>query len=123
MYRLQLQDILYIIKCFKDPADNFFVQNFVSFVHLNTRSTASNKLRINFSKTSHSQHFYFNRVAKLWNSLPPLDLSLSFNTLKLHLKQLFWKHFTVHVNLTNLCCFHIVCPCPNCVYSNHSVSL
>ena len=57
MYWLELQDILYLIRCFKDPSDNFSIQNFVSFVHLNTRSTARNKLRINFSKTSHSQHF------------------------------------------------------------------
>ena len=110
MYWLELQIILYLIRCFKDPPDNISIQNFVSFVHLNTRSTARNKLQINFNKTSHSQHFYFNRIARLWNSLPPLDLSLSFITLKLHLKQLFWKHFTVHFNHTNICSVHIVCP-------------
>ena len=108
MYCLELQDILYLIRCFKDPADNF-IRNFVSFVHLNTRSISRNKLLINFSKTSHSQQFYFNRVAILWNSLPPLDLSLSFDTLNLHLKQVFWKHFTVHFIRTNLYSFHTVC--------------
>ena len=123
MYWLELQDILYLFRCFKDPSDNFFIQNLVSIVHLNTRSTARNKLRIKLSKTSHSQHVYFNRVPRLWNSLPPLDLALSYNTLKHHLKQLFWKHFTVHFYPTNLCSFHIVCLCLNCVNSNHSVSL
>lgn len=123
MYWFELQDILFLIRCFKDPSDNFFILNYVSFVNLNTRSTARKKLRINFNKTSLSQHFYFNRVARLWNSLPPLDLSLSFNTLKFHIKQLFWNHFTAHFNPNNLCSFHIVCPCPNCVNSNHSISL
>ena len=125
MYWLELhvQDNLYLIRCFKDPPDNLFIQNFVSSVHLNTRSTARNKLWINFSQILYAQHSYFNRVARLWNSLPPLDLSLSFSTLKLRLKQLFWKYFTVHFNPTNLCSFHTVCLCPNYVNSNHSVSL
>ena len=123
MYWLELQDILYLIKCFKDPSDNFNVLNFLSFVQLKTRSTSRNKLRVNFNKTSHSHHFYFNRIVRLWNALPPLNLSLSFSTLKLHLKQLFWKHFTMHFNPNNLCTFHIVCPCPNCVNSNHTLSL
>ena len=122
MYWLELQDNLYLIRCFKDPSDKFFVQYFVSFVHLNARSTTRNKLLIKFSKTSHSQYSYFNRVPRLWNSLPPLELSLSFNTIKLHLKQLFWKHFIVHFNPTNLFSFHILCQCLNCVNSNHSVS-
>ena len=87
------------------------------------RSTARNKVRVNFNKTSHPHHCYFNRIVRLWNALPPLDLSLSFSTLKLHLKQLFWKHFIVHFSPSNLCTFHVVCPCPHCVNCNHSVSL
>ena len=97
MYWFELQDILFLIRFFKDPSDNNIL-NYVSFVNLHTRSIARKKLRINFNKTSLSQHFYFNRVARLWNSLPPLDLSLSFNTLKFHIKQLFWNHFTAHFN-------------------------
>ena len=123
MYWLELPNILYLIRCFRDPSDNFSILNFVSIVHLNTRSTARNQLRINFSKPSHSKHFHFNRIVRLWNSLSSLKLSLSFNTLKLHIKQLFWKHSTVHFNPHNLCPFQIVCPGSNCVNSNHLISL
>ena len=85
MYWLELQDILYLIKCFNDLSDNFNILNilnFLSFAQLNTRSTARNKLRVSFNKTSHSHHFYFNRIVRLWNALPLLDLSLSFSALK-----------------------------------------
>ena len=54
MYWFELQDILFLIRCFKDSSDNFFILNYVSFVHLNTRSTAREKVRINFNKTSHT---------------------------------------------------------------------
>ena len=52
MYWRELQDILYLIRCFKDPPDNFFIQNLIFFVHLHPRCTVRNKLQINFSKTS-----------------------------------------------------------------------
>ena len=121
MYWLELQDLLFLIKCLKEPSDNFNPLSFISFVNSNTRSATANKLKVNFNRTCHSRHFYFNRIVRLWNSLPVIDLSLSYATLKSTLRQLFWKHFITHFDSNNPCTFHIDCPCFNCVNSSHFV--
>ena len=116
-----LQDIMFLVKCFKDPPDNFDPFTFVSFTNHSTRSATNHKLKVNFNRTTTTRHFYFNRVARLWNCLPPLDLSMSYPTLKYKLKLIFWTHFTNHFNPNDTCTFHIHCPCLNCVNRNHSI--
>ena len=120
MHWLELQDVMFLVKCFKDPSENFNPLTFVSFITHSTRSATNHKLTVNFKRTSTTRHFYFNRVVRLWNYLPTLDLSLSYSTLKYKLKQIFWAHFTDHFNSSNICTFHILCPCLNCVNCNHS---
>ena len=122
MYWLELQDILFLIKCFKDPSENFNPLSFVSFVCHSTRSATSHKLKVNYNRTSVTRHFYFNRVVKLWNCMPPIDLTMSYSKLKHTLKQIFWSHFITNFNPDNACSFHIVCPCSNCVNHNHSIT-
>ena len=121
MYWLELQDIIFLIKCFKDYSENFNPLRFVSFIIHSSRSATYHKLKVNFKRISHTLHFYFNRGVRLWNCLPPLDLSLSFSNLKYSIKQMFWTHFTKHFNANITCTFHIDCPCSNCVNCNHSV--
>ena len=122
MYWLELQDVLFLIKCFKDLSENFNPLSFVSFVCHSTRSATSHKLKVNYNRTSVTRHFYFNRVVKLWNCMPPIDLSMSYSKLKHTLKQIFWSHFITNFNPDNACSFHIVCPCSNCVNRNHSIT-
>ena len=120
MHWLELRDVMFLVKCFKDPPENFNPLTFVSFITHSTRSATNHKLTVNFKRTSTTRHFYFNRVVRLWKYLPTLDLSLSYSTLKYKLKQIFWAHFTDHFNSSNICTFHILCPCFNCVNCNHS---
>ena len=112
---LELQDIIFLIKCFKDPSENFNPLRFISFITHSSRSATNHKLKVNFKRTSHTRHFYFNRVVRLWNCLPSLDSSLSYSSLKYSIKQMFWSYFIKHFNPNITCTFHIACPCSNCV--------
>ena len=68
---------------------------------LSTRSGSAAKLVHKFSSTSSSHHSYFCRIVRIWNSLPPIDLTLSFLSIKQQIKQYFWSIF--YHNLTLLC--------------------
>ena len=95
---------------------------YVSFSNSNTRSTTHLKLKHSLSKTHADGHFYFNRLPRLWNSLPPLNLNLSLHTIKKNLWQLFWTNFE-HTFQSNMpCSFHLICPCSRCVTCSVSVN-
>ena len=86
MHWFEFLDVMFLIKCIKDPPDNFNIFEFVQFVSSSTRSGSNNKLVINLTRSSKVRHFYFNRIARLWNRLPHtgigIDLSLSFLAIK-----------------------------------------
>ena len=43
--------------------------------------------------TNHLKHFYFNRLLHLWNSLPPIDISRSYN------ESIVKEHFPLSLTL------------------------
>ena len=47
---------------------------------------------------SNHRHFYFNRIVRLWNSLPHIDLGLSINSIKATVYKHLWIHVTTHFN-------------------------
>ncbi len=61
MYYLQLLDLLFFVKCLKNPSDSYNVFNHVTFHSGSTRSSSNRKLKIKFQRTSTTQHqFDFN---------------------------------------------------------------
>ena len=70
MMELELYDNnLFLIRCLKEPDENnFSIQSYVNFSDSNARSTV-HKLKHSLSKTHAAEHFYFNRIPRLWNSL------------------------------------------------------
>ena len=112
MYQFELADILFFIKSVKHPTASFNILDYVSFTSSSTRSTQSNKLL--HSKSSLSRNFYFARLPRLWNSLPPINLQLSLDTIKHHLKSHVWSIFNSNFNPNNPCTFHTLCPCHKC---------
>ena len=80
----EFQDIMFLVKCFQTHLEEF--TRLVSFKDSNTKANHSgNKLQIQFARNNNClQHFYFVRIARLWNSLPTnlIDLSMSFGTIK-----------------------------------------
>ena len=93
MYWFELQDIIFLVKCLKDETNSTNIYKYMTFFFSSMRSSTSNNPVHNFSRTSTTRHFYFNRIVLLWNALPRIDLTLSIPTIKhstlmesLHLK-------------------------------------
>ena len=57
-------------------------ESFVHFRSSSTRSSADSKLVHQASYSNTDQHFYFCRIARLWNGLPQIDINLLHETIK-----------------------------------------
>ena len=115
MMQLEIIDILFFVTSIKHPTERFDILEYVTFSSASTRSSSKCKLVHTLSRINRDRHFYFNRLPRLWNSLPSIDLSQSVRTIKHKLKLFFWKHFVLHFNPDIPCTFHFVCPCNRCV--------
>ena len=65
------------------------------------------KLMHSFSANNSSFHFYFNRLPRLWNCLPPVDLNGSLSSAISQIKRFFWLHFTSNFNSSEPCSYHL----------------
>ena len=113
----ELNDICFFVRSFKlreSPDQSFNILNHVSFSQNNTRSGTFNKLVQPPIKLNRDKQFYFNRLPRLWNSLPPIDLNLSFATIRKQLIDIFWKSFLAKFNSDNTCTYYFACPCLRC---------
>ena len=112
----ELQDIMFLVKCLQDQTDTLNINRYITFAASNTRAGSSSKLHHHFSRTTTARHFYFSRVARLWNALPShlIDLTLSFSTIKVHVRIFLWEHFKSHFVSNNIHSFHLKCPCSQC---------
>ena len=74
MMIFEINDIIFFIKCLKQPSKRFNILSFVYFCSSQTWSSAYFKLRHSLSRKNYTRHFYFNRLPRLWNSLPYIDI-------------------------------------------------
>ena len=79
---LEIQDLLFLIKCIKYSPDNLNIFSHISFVSSCARASSSKKLKHNFCQSLSTKHFYFNRIVYLWNALPPIYTSQSYTSIK-----------------------------------------
>ena len=95
MYWLELQDLIFLIKCLKDPQDTNNIYQFVNFVNSNTRAGTNRKLNHKFTRLTVTRNFYFTRVVRLWNAIPngTIDLDLSVNANKISFEKIFLGAF------------------------------
>ena len=114
MMVFEINDIIFFIKCLKHPSEYFDILNYVTFCSSHTRSSTHFKLRHSLAKKNSVRHFYFNRIPRLWNSLPYIDIDQPIATIKLKLKKFLWCHFIKNFNPNNLCTYHYLCPCAKC---------
>ena len=78
------------------------------------RAASTHKLSY-LSTTSSSYHkSYFNRIIRLWNSMPVIDLTLSLSTIKTLLTNYLWTNFSANFISDYTCTFHMLCPCYRC---------
>ena len=114
MMQFELQDLLFFLKNHKEPSTSFDIKNYVQFCSSNTRSFTHLKMKQPFLKLNCVRHFYFNRLPRLWNSIPPIDLDQSLSSIKHTLHTYFWDHFLNNFHSDMPCTFHCVCPCAKC---------
>lgn len=117
MYIYELNDIMLFISSLQNPSTSFNILNYVSFTSSTTRSATHHKLHHTLSSSTQTSNFYFNRLPRLWNSLPPIDLTTSTHSIRAALIDHLWTHFDSHFDSTNSCTFHFHCPCTKCVTS------
>ena len=113
-------DIPFLIKCLKDPSDHFNMSLFIKSLSHKTRASSGGKLRCTLpcSSINTVYFFYFNRVVKLWNSLPIINRSLSTSTTKSQIKIFLWLYFISTFDPHTTCTWFIFCACPSCRYNN-----
>ena len=73
MMEYEIAEIIFLVKSMKYPSNHFSITDFISFCATGTRSSSFLKLRHSMTKTNTQGHFYFNRIPRLWNSLPSFD--------------------------------------------------
>ena len=115
MMQLEINDIVFFIKSLKEPSSAFDIRSFVHFCSNSTRSSTHFKLKHASAKRNCVRHFYFNRLPRLWNSLPYIDIDKPLPSIKKILYSIFWDHFITNFNPDIPCTFHYVCPCAKCV--------
>lgn len=110
----ELQDIMFLVKCLKFSHD--YISQFISFSTSNgLRSSTFGKLKVHHCRLNCVRNSYFNRVVKLWNSLPiVVDLSLSLSSIKDIIFDLFWSKFLSSFDINYFCSFHYSCQCAKC---------
>ena len=113
-YILDLNDVMFFIKSLRNHHDGFIINNYIKFVTGNTRSASSNKLHQARSTNNTHNNFYFNRLPRIWNALPTIDLNEHPTRIKNKLSKYLWKHFLNNFNPAITCSFSILCPCINC---------
>ena len=112
---LEIADILFLIKSLTFPSEHFNnIRTLFKFCDNPTRSSSHFKLRHSFCKNQAERNFYFNRIPRLWNSLPSFDIDLAIATIKSRLRNFFWIQFISHFDPDNVCSYHYVCPCQKC---------
>jgi len=113
MYVLEVSDLMFFINCIKNPTLCFNIHSYVSFSDSRTRFTDL-KLKHNTTFTNKQLHFYFNRICRLWNTIPIINMDLSTLTIKNQLQQFFWNHFITNFHSTDSHKLHYLCPCGSC---------
>ena len=118
MYWIELADIMLLVTLLKYPDNRLNILEHISFSSTKTRSSTHLKLKQHRSRTNLSRHFYFSRICRLWNALPPIDLTLSTDNIRRAVKRFLWSNFIdiysahfilcVHVPSAHQCLFRLI---------------
>ena len=120
MYILEINDIMFCVKSLKFPQVHFKILDFVSLAPSGSRSGSRNKMQHIRSTNYKSSNFYFNRLPRLWNALPYIDLSSSISSIKCKLHLFLTDHFYQNFSPHDSCSLHFMCPCAKCSHTPSS---
>ena len=114
MYTYEFIDLMFFIKSLKSPSAHFDISQHIQFASHCTRAASTHKLSYLSTTTSSYHKSYFNRIIRLWNSVPIIDLTLSLSTIKTLLTNYLWTNFSANFISDYTCTFHLLCPCYRC---------
>ena len=104
----EVNDVLFFLKSLSSPSPAFDIRNFVTFSSNPYRSTS---LLHVLTKDNTSRHFYFNRLPRLWNSLPTCIssnlLNISYDLAKIKLNRFFTDYFVDKFDPLSVCLFFL----------------
>ena len=122
MHTLDLYDIMFFIKALQQPSMHFNIYNYVSFSASNTRSSSTNKLNHVRTNSNYNRNFYFNRIPRIWNQLPYIDINQSLPVIKATIYNHLWQHFITNFSSDVPCTYHFCCRCSKCYDSGLTVN-
>ena len=108
MMQFEIADIMFFVTRIKSPSAHFNMLQHVNFSKVSTRSSSKFKLVHNLSRFNHVNTFYFNRLPRLWNSLPTIDTNQSVRSIK-HKLQL-----CILLIILTQSIYDFICPCCKC---------
>uniref|UniRef100_A0A1X7TJ20 Reverse transcriptase domain-containing protein n=1 Tax=Amphimedon queenslandica TaxID=400682 RepID=A0A1X7TJ20_AMPQE len=88
-YQLELVEITFFISQLRSRTSHFDILDYFSFSSASTRFGTSSRLVHSSYIPLSARHTFFHRFPRLWNSLPPIDLSLSLSSIKVKIKNFF----------------------------------
>ena len=115
---LEAQDVLFLIKLTIDPPSGFCLEEYISYVSSSTRASSHNKIKrsqLLIPRLSVTRSFYFNRVIRIWNSLPFIDTNQPYLSIKRQILDIFWQYFVHSYSVENSCSWCVVCLCAKCL--------
>ena len=122
MYMLDLYDIMFFIKALQQPSPQFNIYHYISFSSSNTRSSSANKLNHTLTNRNYTRNFYFNRLSRIWNQLPCIDINQSLPVIKDAIHKYLWQHFVTNFSSNVPCTYHFCCRCTKCYDSGLTVN-
>ena len=75
---MKIADILFLIKSIRNPTNSFNINNYITFYTGSSRLAKAHKLQHSYGANNISRHSYFNRIPRLWNALPVINLAKPF---------------------------------------------
>ena len=105
---------MFFSKNLKNHHDGFNIINYIKFITGNTHSALSNKLQQTKSTNNAIKNFYCNRLPRIWNTLPIIDINKHPTRIKKKLTKYLWKHVLNNFDPTIICTSSILYPCINC---------
>ena len=108
-------DIMFFITSLHHRSDRFDILRYVTITSHCTRSSDKVTLQHTFSRSCLSHHFYFNRLPRLWNALPFIDINNPINSIRRVVKRILWSNFLNNFKSDDPCSYHYCCPCNKCV--------
>ena len=115
MYTLELNDIIFLASCLKNPNHDFPLMDAIQLSSSNMRSSNYSKLKRVTSRKNIRRNSFICRLPRLWNALPPIDTSQSIANIKTNIKHFLRNHFINHFNRSDPCSYHFICLCSRCL--------